>query len=560
LGAKDGLAEHIGERELLLLLDNFEQVVEAAPELSLLLESCPNLRLLVTSRELLRVRGEVEYSVAPLAESEAVELFCARSRLGASDDITELCRRLDNLPLAVELAAARTSVLSPGQILERLSERLDLLKAGRDAEARQRTLRATIEWSHDLLSADEQRLFAKLSVFAGGCTLEAAATVCGADFDTLQSLVEKSLVRHTAERFWMLETIREFALERVEETGGAEVVRERYRAFFLELAELAGPELLARSSSIWYDRIEAEHDNFRAVLADALEHGRTDVALRIDAGIRHFWWTRGYWSEGRRWLDSALAAGTESDPQLRFEPLWGAGLLAMWQGDVERGSAVAEEMLALATEEDARRSGAMHFAGMVAEAHEDLDHAVELYEESARLARENGDTGILTIAVNNLGIIASHRGDHERALELFEEVLEINRDRNDRYFVALALSNLGATTLELGDVGRARDLLRDGLAAAREIGQVDLFICVIATLGVVYAREDPARAVRLLGRADALRDETASRDDDPAERRVRDETEAELRGRLGEDAYAAAYAEGRALALEDALALALRPD
>ena len=560
LGAKDGLAEHIGERELLLLLDNFEQVVEAAPELSLLLESCPNLRLLVTSRELLRVRGEVEYSVAPLAESEAVELFCARSRLGASDDITELCRRLDNLPLAVELAAARTSVLSPGQILERLSERLDLLKAGRDAEARQRTLRATIEWSHDLLSADEQRLFAKFSVFAGGCTLEAAATVCGADFDTLQSLVEKSLVRHTAERFWMLETIREFALERVEETGGAEVVRERYRAFFLELAELAGPELLARSSSIWYDRIEAEHDNFRAVLADALEHGRTDVALRIDAGIRHFWWTRGYWSEGRRWLDSALAAGTESDPQLRFEPLWGAGLLAMWQGDVERGSAVAEEMLALATEEDARRSGAMHFAGMVAEAHEDLDHAVELYEESARLARENGDTGILTIAVNNLGIIASHRGDHERALELFEEVLEINRDRNDRYFVALALSNLGATTLELGDVGRARDLLRDGLAAAREIGQVDLFICVIATLGVVYAREDPARAVRLLGRADALRDETASRDDDPAERRVRDETEAELRGRLGEDAYAAAYAEGRALALEDALALALRPD
>ena len=560
LGAKDGLAEHIGERELLLLLDNFEQVVEAAPELPSLLESCPNLRLLVTSRELLRVRGEVEYPVAPLAESEAVELFCARSLLGASDDIAELCRRLDNLPLAVELAAARTSVLSPGQILERIAERLDLLKAGRDAEARQRTLRATIEWSHDLLSADEQRLFAKLSVFAGGCTFEAAATVCGADLDTLQSLVEKSLVRHTDERFWMLETIREFALERVEEASGADVLLERYSAFFLDLAELAGPELLARSSSIWYDRIEAEHDNFRAVLEDALEHGRTDVALRICAAIRHFWWTRGYWSEGRRWLDSALAAGTESDPQLRFEPLWGAGLLAMWQGDVERGSAVAEEMLALATEEDARRAGAMHFAGMVAGAHEDLDHAVELYEESARLAREHGDTGILTIAVNNLGSIASDRGDHERALELFEEVLEINRDRSDRYFVALALSNLGATTLELGDVERARDLLRDGLAAAREIGQVDLFIVGFAALGVVYAREDPARAVRLLGRADALREETASRDDDPVERRVRDETEAELRRRLGEDAYAAAYAEGRALELEDALALALRPD
>ena len=319
------LAEHIGERELLLLLDNFEQVVEAAPELPALLESCPNLRLLVTSRELLRVRGEVEYPVAPLAESEAVELFCARSRLEPTDDIAELCGRLDNLPLAVELAAGRTRVLSPGQILERLAGRLDLLKAGRGAEARQRTLRATIEWSHDLLSADEQRLFARLSVFAGGCTSEAAATVCGADLDTLQSLVDKSLARHTDERFWMLETIREFALERVEETGGAQVLRERYGAFFLELAELAGPELLARSSSIWYDRIEAEHDNFRAVLGDALEHGRIDVALRICAAIRHFWWTRGYWSEGRRWLEAALAAGTESDPQLRFEPLWGGG-------------------------------------------------------------------------------------------------------------------------------------------------------------------------------------------------------------------------------------------
>ena len=185
---------------------------------------------------------------------------------------------------------------------------------------------------------------------------------------------------------------------------------------------------------------------------------------------------------------------------------------------------------------------------------------MKLYEESARLAREHGDTGILTIAVNNLGTIASYRGDHERALELFEKVMEINRDGSDRYLVALALSNLGTTTLQLGDVKRARDLLRDGLVAAQEIGQVDLFIGVFAALGVVYAREDPTRAVRLLGCADALREETASRDDDPVERSVRDEAETQLRVRLGEDAYAATYAEGRALALEDALALALRPD
>ena len=193
LGAKDGLAEHIGEREMLLLLDNLEQVIEAAPELSALLACLPNLTLLVTSRELLRVRGEVEYAVPPLAEPEAVSLFCARVPARAADEIAELCRRLDDLPLALELAAARTRVLTPEQILERLSQRLDLLKGGRDADPRQQTLRATIEWSYDLLSREEQQLFARLSVFAGGCTLEAAEEVCDADLDTLQSLVEKSL-------------------------------------------------------------------------------------------------------------------------------------------------------------------------------------------------------------------------------------------------------------------------------------------------------------------------------------------------------------------------------
>jgi class 3 adenylate cyclase len=204
LGAKEGLTDHVGERELLLLLDNLEQVVEAAPELAAVLEACPNLKLLVTSRELLRVRGEVEYPVPPLAEREAVELFRERSRREPDETIAELCRRLDNLPLAVELAAARTSVLSPGQILERLAQRLDLLKGGRDAEARQQTLRATIAWSHDLLNDSEQRLFARLAVFAGGCALESAEQVAQADLDVLQSLVDKSLVRQTRERFWML--------------------------------------------------------------------------------------------------------------------------------------------------------------------------------------------------------------------------------------------------------------------------------------------------------------------------------------------------------------------
>jgi len=561
LGAKDGLAEHVGERELLLLLDNFEQVVEAASELGSLLESCPNLRFLVTSRELLRIRGEVEFPVPPLAQPEAVELFCARSRLPRSDDIAELCRRLDNLPLAVELAAARTSVLSPAQILERLSQRLDLLRGGRDSESRQQTLRATIEWSYELLSEEERRLFARLSVFAGGCTLEAAADVAEADVDTLQSLVDKSLLRFADGRFWMLETIREFALERLEETGGAEDLRQRHGAYFLELGELAKPELDAWNSSIWFDRLEAEHDNIRAVLGDALEHGRGDVALRLAGAVTSFWFARGYWSEGRRWLESALVAGTESDPDLRVDALWGAGIYALWQGDVERAAAAADELLAVAAETDSTRARAIgvSIAGIVADARGDWDQAAQLQAESAQLARELGDSRLLSIAVNNLGNIALQHGEHERALELFEESLAIGRERHDQDLLARAFTNLGFTTLMLGDVERARSLLRDGLSAAREIGSVEGFKYGFVGLGAAYARVDPARAARLLGRADMLCEETAS-ELEPLEGRVRAETEAELRARLGEDAYAAVYAEGRALALEDALALALRPD
>ena len=555
LGAKASLAEHIGERELLLLLDNLEQVVEAAPELGLLLESCPNLRLLVTSRERLRIRGEVHYPVPPLAQLEAVELFCTRSQLERSDDIAELCRRLDNLPLAVELAAARTSILSVAQILERLAQRLDLLKGGRDAEARHQTLRATIEWSYEILTEDEQRLFARLSVFAGGCTLEAAAEVAGTDLDMLQSLVDKSLARHTEGRFWMLETIREFAFERLEEGGDAEELRRRYSAYFLELGELAKPELRGRRSSTWLDRLQAEHDNVRVVLGDALEHGRADVALRLGGAIWHFWYTRGYWSEGRRLLDSALAVGTESDPQLRADALVGAGMLALWQGDVERAGDVADQLLALATEAG---SGDFLFAGLVADGGGDLDRAEQLYEESARLAREQGDSGLLGMAVNNLGTVAVRRGDYERALELFEESLAIGREQQDQDRLARAFMNLGFTTLALGDVRRARALLRDALEAAREIGLVEGFIGGLVGLGAVYSREDPARAARLIGRADVLCEEAGDlkQMEDP----VRAETEAELRAGLGDDAYAAAYVEGRALALEDALALALLPD
>jgi predicted ATPase/DNA-binding SARP family transcriptional activator len=282
LGAKSDLAEQIGDRELLLLVDNFEQVIHAAAELSALLRACPNLTLLVTSREPLRVDGEVEYRVPPLAVPEAVDLFCERSQLEPTDEIAELCARLDNLPLGIELAAAWTKALSPRQILERLSRCHDLLRGGRDADQRHQTLRATIEWSYDLLTADEQRLFRRLSAFAGGCTLEAAEEVCSADLDILKSLVEKSLLRFSNERYSMLETIREYALARLD--GERESIRRGHINHFLRLAEQAQREGALREVE-WLEWADAEHANLREALRYAREAADTVRELRLAAAL-----------------------------------------------------------------------------------------------------------------------------------------------------------------------------------------------------------------------------------------------------------------------------------
>jgi predicted ATPase len=296
LGGKEDIAAHIGERELLLLLDNMEQVVDAAPELGSLVEICPNLRLLVTSRELLRVQGEREYPVLPLGASEAVELFCARAGTEPDDDVRELSRDLDNLPLALELAAARTRVLSPRQIRERLSERLDLLEGGRDADPRQQTLRATIEWSYDLLDEDEKPLLARLSVFAGSCTLDAADQVAGAGVPILQALAEKSLLRVADERFWLLETIRAYAAERLEAFGADHDLRRRHAAYFGDLAhsqttgfERASPKRApspcssARSQPARCGRVRAESGRRRARPDD---HGGSSDVLAVSGPLR----------------------------------------------------------------------------------------------------------------------------------------------------------------------------------------------------------------------------------------------------------------------------------
>ena len=336
LGAKDGLAENIGERELLLLLDNLEQVIEAAPALSALLQTCPNLTLLVTSRELLRVSGEVEYAVPPLAEVEAVALFSERAQLEPSAEIAELCARLDSLPLAVELAAARTKALSPAQILERLSSRLDLLQGGRDADPRQQTLRATIEWSYELLSPAEQGLFARLSVFQGGCTLEAAEEVCEADLDTLQSLVEKSLLRFTPSeaggRYWMLETILEYAGERLADAAEVSSSRQRHARWILEWTSRFHALDRSPSSLRW------ELPNVRIAQDELRTSEHVCERLELVTDVARGMFQLGAVRESKEWLDDALSTSRDCPPESRARALASASIQTTVSGDVEVGA------------------------------------------------------------------------------------------------------------------------------------------------------------------------------------------------------------------------------
>jgi predicted ATPase/class 3 adenylate cyclase len=357
LGAKGEIAEHIADNELLLLLDNLEHLLGAVPELAALVERCSGVRVLATSREPLRLSAEQEYPVAPFASEEAVDFFCARARAAKPDfaltaTLPDLCRRLDNLPLALELAAARVKILSPDQILTRLERALPLLTGGRrDAPERQRTLAATIAWSYEMLSDPEQHLFARLSVFVGGCTLEAAETVCAADVDLLASLVDKSLVRQSGERFWMLATIREFALERLREHDTLDEVRRRYADYFLAGAEANYGQIFESLTQEQLDWFEREQDNLRAAL-DRL-HGvdaEPELEARLVVACGKFWNHRGFWSEARRRQDAALERAGGAPPSLRGRLLWGAAE-SMWiQGDYRRGKDLAEAAIALLDE------------------------------------------------------------------------------------------------------------------------------------------------------------------------------------------------------------------
>ncbi len=559
VGAKDGLADHIGDRSMLLLFDNFEQVVEAAPDVAALLSACPNLELLVTSREPLHVTGEQEYPVPPLVHEESVGFFLARARainpdFEVDDTVSEICRRLDDLPLALELAAARVKALTSGQILERLEQRLPLLTGGaRDLPERQRTLRATIAWSYDLLTTDEQRLFARLAVFAGGSTLEAAEQVAEAELDTLQSLVDKSLVRHTDDRYWMLETVREYAGERLDESPEADKVHEQHAAHFLALAEDAEPKLPADRRDL-LDRLQQEHDNLRAALDRAESADETQFALRLSGALARFWMMTGQTAEGRRRLESVVAADERPTPA-RAKALTGASMLA---ADAETAKVRGEEALALQCELNDRRGiAAAQLALGSAYSATDMNRARELYEESARGFLDAGDEHSALIVNRGLAWAYISLGERERGRALHEENLRRARALSNERIEAITLGALAMFVVEEGDVDRALAMLKESHrlhVKLNEPVQTSFDVCRFA--GFLAGTGHPQTAARVLSSADALAADAGMdlRSWDPE---FIDSIIGTIRESLDGDAFAEAWEQGRSLSADRAVALAL---
>jgi predicted ATPase/DNA-binding XRE family transcriptional regulator len=648
----ESLQTYLRGRRLLLLLDNFEQVLAAAPHLADLLSVAPQLKLLVTSRAILHLRGEQEFAVPPLnlpdlqqlpplealSQYAAVQLFIARA-LDVKPDfaitnanapaVVEICARLDGLPLAIELAAAWIKLFPPQALLARLDRRLNVLTSRmRDLPARQQTLRHTLDWSYELLEAGMQVLFARLGVFVGGCTIAGAEAVCelsieneelsndspsrrflNAQFSMLNviaALVDHSLLRQTVgadgePRFTMLETIREYALERLEQRGEADVLRRQHAHFFLALAEEADAKITGAEQSFWLGRLEQEHDNLRAALAWCqTPAGDVELGLRFGVALWWFWEIRGYFHEGRRWLEGMLAQAP-ARTLLRASALNGAGALVYDQGDYAAARMFHEESLALRRELGDQRgiAGSLNNLGNVAKDQGEHATARALYEESLAVIRELGDRWGIAIILNNLGNVAKDQGEHatarafheeslaiqrevgdqrsiatslhalgevalaqgddEPAAALFEESLSGFRELGDKPGVASALHNLGNVASNQGSYAMARTLYAESLAIREELGdQRGIAVCLAGLAGVAEAHDQLERAAQLLGAVAALLEHIGGRLD-AIERGFYDCHRLTVQAALDADQFMSAWAAGQSMPLKRAIAYALEP-
>jgi predicted ATPase len=561
IGAKGDLLDLLRSEHLLLLLDNLEQLLpEVAVKISKLV-SVSGVKVLATSRERLGLTAEQEYPVPTLPIDDAVALFTARARqlkpsFEPNDQVLEIALRLDGLPLALELAAARVKVLTPAQILERLRHSLGLLTAGdRDAPERHRTLRATIEWSYELLSEAQQRLLGGLSVFAGSFDLEAAEAVCDADLDNLQALVDKSLLRQTDDgRFFMLETIREYATERVTEKTELAELRRRHARHFLAVAEREGDEL-GGAQAASYARLDASHDNFRAALSYLGEVGTVDDELRLVLALNTFWDVRGHLTEGRKRVEAALGRKGGQSPALRVKVLAAASDYARIQGDLNQARQFCEESLALAREVgDLPGIGrALHELGELAAAEGDFERASALFEEAVRVGQDGGFSAAGSIG--NLGDLALAQGDYGRAIELSERALGLFQKEGRQMGTLVALSNIAQATVRLGHRSEASARIKECLELALEFGYREVIAWCLETTAALVVVDQPETAGRLTGAAEALLEQIGS-SFGPAERRMHEETIAAIIGLSGEDAVRQYRDEGAAMALEDVLRLA----
>jgi predicted ATPase len=561
LGARVDVPVHIGDKQLLLLLDNLEQVVDAAGDLAALLAACPRMQLLTTSREPLRIAAEREYPLRPLPESPAVELFRERARAGVPDVhveyelAAEICERLDHLPLAIELAAARVKVLDPAALLERLERRLPLLATrARDVPERQRALHSTIAWSYELLPAEDQQLFRRLSVFARGCTLATAEAVCDGDVDALESLVDKSLLRRRGDRFLMLETIREFAGERLDDSDEADEVRRRHAEFFLALAESANLASDA-SGEQRHDLVVVEQHNARAALEWALGRGELELGLRLAVALENYWVTSNP-QEGMRWFESFLEGAAGVPPTLLARALRSYGSSAYILGEYERGIALFERSLALFRSLGDERGIAilLHRLAIDARRRGDAETARSLVEESLARHREAGFGRGETQALTLLAQLAYADGEHERALELLERSAAIAEGSGFSWWHCITLLQLAMWRLRLGGLDEAETRARAALGLAHRMADRQHVVYALALLSrIAAAAQRSERAGRLWGALEA--EETRGRIGQWEEDRQRFAAAAAVPP--GPE-YDRALDEGRRLSLEEAVDEALR--
>jgi predicted ATPase/DNA-binding CsgD family transcriptional regulator len=588
---------HLTQRSALLVLDNFEQLLPAATTVATLLHACPRLKVLVTSRAALRLSGEHELPVPPLAvpdlrqlpeidaltQYEAVALFLQRAQAVRPDFqvttanaavIAELCARLDGLPLAIELAAARVKLLSPQALLARLGNRLSLLTGGaRDRPARQQTLRGTIDWSYELLAPGVQRLFTQLAVFAGGASLESIEAVCDVGtnlsasvLDGLSSLADESLLRQaestTGERhFDMLETIREYALERLEASGEAEVIRERHARHYLSLVEAAEAGLKGPEQRAWLERLALENDNARAALAWALQRQDATLALRLAGALGPYWQIHDHLTEGQAWLEQALALDAETPPDVRARGLTAGGGLAFLRGDTARAVSWQQESIGLWRQlgDTAGMAAALHNLARAVHYQARYDEAARLYHETLALRRQIDDRRGLAATLNSLGVLNRDRGDDPAARALYEESLALYRDLQDLWGQALLLNNMARITRDANDLPGTHALCVESLDLFSALGDKHGITWVVSNLAIVAERQGAAsRAAQLTGATEAVRETlgAAPLSLSPGERAIYEASISHVRAELGAATFASLQAAGRAMSLDEILAFA----